>query len=680
MTSKGKKCKTKQQSVGILLSNLYKKPAATIAIDLNKVLQQLKLTETSVKHIVVPDNQGLVELIFRNQASETVAFDHFKNLQKLENIPEMMNLIDDPKNLMVERIPTDCHIKRMKRTVFLIVGNKLSVLDEFEEEATCLQSPEPTAQQPPVKKEKGKSPPLPEPTVQQPPVKKAKGKSPPLPEPTVQQPPVKKEKGKSPPLPEPTVQQPPVKKEKGKSPPLPEPTVQQPPVKKAEGKSPPLPEPTVQQPPVKKEKGKSPPLPEPTVQQPPVKKAEGKSPPLPEPTVQQPPVKKAEGKSPPLPEPTVQQPPVKKEKGKSPPLPEPTVQQPPVKKEKGKSPPLPEPTVQQPPVKKEKGKSPPLPEPTVQQPPVKKEKGKSPPLPEPTVQQPPVKKEKGKSPPLPEPTVQQPPVKKEKGKSPPLPEPTVQQPPVKKEKGKSPPLPEPTVQQPPVKKEKGKSPPLPEPTVQQPPVKKEKGKSPPIIEPKTEPTTSEQPTTAAGEVDDGKPKTKTTSTIAVNPCNCPETITYVVGSLVGSESRHVEFKMGGHIGNETEFGQLIGKYVTGFLNSGGGILFFGVDDNGIVVGLRLRYKQTLHLSRKIKSVIRDIKPYVRAEEYSINFANVSDKEGKVKLNKRVLELCVKPRDPAPAERMYSYLGIKYVRMTSSTRTIRDPQALDIALG
>ncbi|KAK0056924.1 schlafen-like protein 1 [Biomphalaria pfeifferi] len=158
-----------------------------------------------------------------------------------------------------------------------------------------------------------------------------------------------------------------------------------------------------------------------------------------------------------------------------------------------------------------------------------------------------------------------------------------------------------------------------------------------------------------------------TSTAEVKPCGCPETIFYHHLQNIGTETRHAEFKKGGVINERYSFRDMVGKYMCGFLNSEGGTIFFGVNDSGVVLGLDLDPQYEAALKRDITCSARMIEPHVSTSEYSVNFARVMERTGDMSLYLKVLEICVKPRDPP--ERLYSYKDIIYMRRDGSLQNL-----------
>ncbi|GFR95762.1 schlafen-like protein 1 [Elysia marginata] len=160
-----------------------------------------------------------------------------------------------------------------------------------------------------------------------------------------------------------------------------------------------------------------------------------------------------------------------------------------------------------------------------------------------------------------------------------------------------------------------------------------------------------------------------TSTPTVTACGCPETVFYHYQQHIGTETRHAEFKRGGAVFEQTEFRWMIGKYMCGFLNSEGGTIYFGVSDDGKVLGI--------NVDATLEDVVRQdvnfaaqslIEPRVASSEYSVNFAGVMKPNGQLEQGLKVLEVCVKPRRP-PKHGRYSCGDCVYIKRDGSLQCV-----------
>lgn len=163
---------------------------------------------------------------------------------------------------------------------------------------------------------------------------------------------------------------------------------------------------------------------------------------------------------------------------------------------------------------------------------------------------------------------------------------------------------------------------------------------------------------------------RTTSTPDGLPCGCPETIFFHMYQKIGTGSRYTEFKSASCVFDRQNFPKIIGSYVCGFLNSEGGTIFFGVAEDGRVVGIKLNRYEIEDLRDEIEYVIQSIKPQVEAEAYSINFARVVEGNDDNSGNYKVIEVCVKPCKPPDS--FYTFRKVIYVRRDVGLQRI-DPR-------
>ncbi len=77
------------------------------------------------------------------------------------------------------------------------------------------------------------------------------------------------------------------------------------------------------------------------------------------------------------------------------------------------------------------------------------------------------------------------------------------------------------------------------------------------------------------------------------------------------------------------------EYVNAFLNTSGGVLFFGIEDDGRVVGLRLDRSQRDRLRLQISRLINKFQPSVEPDLYNIKFVPVQGAESTYVVELRV---------------------------------------------
>ncbi|XP_067867809.1 schlafen-like protein 1 [Heterodontus francisci] len=111
------------------------------------------------------------------------------------------------------------------------------------------------------------------------------------------------------------------------------------------------------------------------------------------------------------------------------------------------------------------------------------------------------------------------------------------------------------------------------------------------------------------------------------------------GALMGSETRNVEFKRGGGEYLNMTLKNHVRKYVCAFLNSEGGSLFVGVNDDGTVCGVECNHKEEDRIRLLIDSIVKGFKPPLFPNSYSIAFLPVI-KDGDTGMFLKVVRLTV----------------------------------------
>ncbi|XP_033117675.1 schlafen-like protein 1, partial [Anneissia japonica] len=106
---------------------------------------------------------------------------------------------------------------------------------------------------------------------------------------------------------------------------------------------------------------------------------------------------------------------------------------------------------------------------------------------------------------------------------------------------------------------------------------------------------------------------------------------------LGNETRKLEFKRGGGSYLKNILKTDVGTYMSAFLNSSGGTLLIGVDDEGFVQGISLDHKAEDKVRRDIDGVMRRIEPAVLPNIYSVSFIPVQDK---IQCNLKVIKITV----------------------------------------
>ncbi|KAL7883870.1 hypothetical protein SRHO_G00015280 [Serrasalmus rhombeus] len=94
------------------------------------------------------------------------------------------------------------------------------------------------------------------------------------------------------------------------------------------------------------------------------------------------------------------------------------------------------------------------------------------------------------------------------------------------------------------------------------------------------------------------------------------------GTHIGSETRNLEFKRGGGEYLRSLFRTHVRRYACAFLNSGGGSLLVGVDDDGIVRGICCDHKQEDRARLMVDSILKLFLPPLLPHSYNLTFLPV----------------------------------------------------------
>ncbi|KAL7981227.1 schlafen-like protein 1 isoform X1 [Crotalus tigris] len=137
------------------------------------------------------------------------------------------------------------------------------------------------------------------------------------------------------------------------------------------------------------------------------------------------------------------------------------------------------------------------------------------------------------------------------------------------------------------------------------------------------------------------------------------------GAFIGEETRNVEFKQGSGEYLTTTLKHHLRKYMCAFLNSEGGSLFVGVEDNGLVRGVKCDHKEEDRIRLLTDSLLKTFKPQVFPTAYTLSFIPVIKAEG-TGIFLKVIRLSVHPPKPHAEPLLYETdQGEVYLRRDGS---------------
>ncbi|XP_008578878.1 PREDICTED: schlafen-like protein 1 [Galeopterus variegatus] len=94
------------------------------------------------------------------------------------------------------------------------------------------------------------------------------------------------------------------------------------------------------------------------------------------------------------------------------------------------------------------------------------------------------------------------------------------------------------------------------------------------------------------------------------------------GAFLGSETRNMEFKRGSGEYLSLAFKHHVRRYVCAFLNSDGGSLLVGIEDSGLVQGIRCSHRDEDRTRLLVDSILQGFKPQVFPNAYTLTFIPV----------------------------------------------------------
>ncbi|XP_068924250.1 schlafen-like protein 1 [Petaurus breviceps papuanus] len=140
------------------------------------------------------------------------------------------------------------------------------------------------------------------------------------------------------------------------------------------------------------------------------------------------------------------------------------------------------------------------------------------------------------------------------------------------------------------------------------------------------------------------------------------------GTFLGNETRNVEFKRGGGEYLNLALKHHVRRYVCAFLNSEGGSLFVGVEDSGLVRGIRCGHHEEDRVRLLVDSLLQAFKPQVFPDAYTLTFIPVVKAGGSNNSLLKVIRLTVhRPRACSEPLLYETDLGEVFLRRDGSTQ-------------
>lgn len=135
------------------------------------------------------------------------------------------------------------------------------------------------------------------------------------------------------------------------------------------------------------------------------------------------------------------------------------------------------------------------------------------------------------------------------------------------------------------------------------------------------------------------------------------------------EDRHTEFKaITGKNFNPNLAVEVIAPYVSAFLNTQGGTLFYGIRDDGLVTGVSLNRKTRDQFNTTIDTALNNFTPHLSLEEYQIKFVSIHGRDGQRINDLYVIE--VKVNKGEMKEIYFTQKGEAYIKRDGSISMLK----------
>jgi hypothetical protein len=162
--------------------------------------------------------------------------------------------------------------------------------------------------------------------------------------------------------------------------------------------------------------------------------------------------------------------------------------------------------------------------------------------------------------------------------------------------------------------------------------------------------------------------------VQINPFTSKAGRAYILGKEIPKfEDRFTEFKSFSSF-NLKGVIEVLANYISGFLNTEGGTLFYGVRDDGVVIGIKLTRKQRDQLSCTLDSCLNNFRPHISPDNVKIEFIEVMGKDGKLLHDLYVME--VKVRKGNTDEIYFTHKKEAYIKRDASISLLSPPDLLN----
>ena len=123
---------------------------------------------------------------------------------------------------------------------------------------------------------------------------------------------------------------------------------------------------------------------------------------------------------------------------------------------------------------------------------------------------------------------------------------------------------------------------------------------------------------------------------------------------------------------------LLCTYVSAFLNTEGGKIYYGISDSGIVSGVKLQRKFRDIFTQSFDNSLNKFRPPVGPDLYSVNFEPVYLNDGRVMYDTYVIEIVVRKGDFKKI--YYTHKEEAFIKRDSSVSQLKGPSLVEFSKG
>jgi hypothetical protein len=121
---------------------------------------------------------------------------------------------------------------------------------------------------------------------------------------------------------------------------------------------------------------------------------------------------------------------------------------------------------------------------------------------------------------------------------------------------------------------------------------------------------------------------------------------------------------------------LLANYVSAFLNTQGGTIYYGISDSGYISGVKLMRRTRDLFTQSFDGILNRFNPPVGPELYSVSFSPVYSKEGAMMQELYIIEIEVKIGDKKRI--YYTHKQEAYIKRDSSVNLLKGPALVEFA--